>query len=80
MCETESLIPAKGLIIELVRRCNGRAAIVTGRPRNDCMKFLKIHGLDHLFPVCICMEDCPPKPSPQPVILACEGNLLSNLF
>lgn len=45
---------------------------MTGRPRKDCAKFLSTHDLTAYFPVCICMEDGPPKPSPIPVQLACE--------
>jgi HAD superfamily hydrolase (TIGR01548 family) len=72
LCETETLIPSKGLIFEIHRRCNGRVAIVTGRPHKDCDKFLNLHGLKELFPVCICMEDCAAKPDPAPVRLALE--------
>ena len=72
LCETESLIPSKGLLEEIHRRCNGKVAIVTGRPRKDCDKFLKNHGLSELFTVRICMEDCPPKPDPAPCIAACK--------
>jgi phosphoglycolate phosphatase-like HAD superfamily hydrolase len=47
-------------------------AIVTGRPRKDCEVFLKIHGMEHLFEVSVCMEDGPAKPDPFPVARACE--------
>lgn len=70
LCETESLIPSKGLLFEVARRCGGKVAIVTGRPRKDCAKFLSTHGLDKIFTVCICMEDGPAKPNPIPVQLA----------
>jgi HAD superfamily hydrolase (TIGR01548 family) len=73
LCETENLIPSKGFLTEIFRRCNGKTAVVTGRPRKDCDTFLQRHGLSHLFPVCICMEDALPKPDPTPVLLACEG-------
>jgi len=72
LCETEDLIPSKGLLEEIVRRCNGKVAIVTGRPRKDCDKFLNTHGLSHLFPIRICMEDCPLKPDPAPCATACK--------
>lgn len=73
LCETEALIPSKGLIVEIVKRSRGKVAIVTGRPRKDCIKFLKAHQLDDMFPVCVCMGDAPPKPDPKPVLLACEA-------
>ena len=72
LCETESLIPSKGLLKEIARRCGGKVAIVTGRPKKDCMKFLSTHGLNEIFKVCICMEDAPAKPNPKPVQLAYE--------
>lgn len=72
LCSSETLIPSKGLIEEVHRRCSGKVAIVTGRPRKDCDKFLRLHGLKELFPVCVCMEDCPAKPDPAPVRLALE--------
>ena len=72
LCETETLIPSKGLLKELHKRCNGVVAVVTGRPRKDCDKFLATHGLTELFPVCVCMEDAPPKPDPKPLQIACE--------
>ena len=72
LCETEALIPSNGLLEEIVRRCNGKVAIVTGRPRKDCDKFLDTHGLSKLFPVRICMEDCPLKPDPAPCATACK--------
>lgn len=72
LCETESLIPSKGLLMELHKRCSGVVAVVTGRPRKDCEKFLSTHGLTDLFPICVCMEDAPPKPDPTPLLIACE--------
>ena len=72
LCETETLIPSIGLLKEIARRVGGRVAIVTGRPRKDCVTFLKTHGLTDLYPVSICMEDAPAKPDPKPVLLACE--------
>lgn len=72
LCETESLIPTRALLEELHARCEGRTAVVTGRPRSDCDKFLRLHGLDRLFPVRVCMEDGPAKPDPFPVVRACE--------
>ncbi|GLD99590.1 hypothetical protein PINS_up008316 [Pythium insidiosum] len=73
LCLLETLLTPKGLLEELNRRLPKGMAIVTGRPRKDCIKFLAAHKLEHLFPVQICMEDCPPKPSPEPIQLALEG-------
>lgn len=72
---TESLIPEMGLLRELVRRCRGKVAIVTGRPRSDCIEFLKRFGIDSLVPSerCVCMGDAPSKPSPEPVLLALKS-------
>lgn len=73
LCETETLIPSRGFLEEISRRCNGNVAVVTGRPRKDCVKFLMTHNLADLFKICVCMEDCPPKPDPTPVRLAYEA-------
>jgi|EP00624_Nannochloropsis_granulata_P003961 imidazoleglycerol-phosphate dehydratase len=67
----ERLIVPHGLIAEIRRRCPLGLAIVTGRPRKDCDKFLETHGIAHFFRVCVCMEDGPPKPDPFPVSRAC---------
>lgn len=67
----ERLIVPHGLIAEIGRRCPLGLAVVTGRPRKDCDKFLETHGLAHLFRVCVCMEDGPPKPDPFSVSQAC---------
>ena len=72
LCESEQMIPSRGFLAEIKRRCNGNVAIVTGRPLKDCQKFLVTNGIADLFDVCICMEHGPPKPSPIPVKLACE--------
>ena len=73
LCELETLIPKKSTLEEICNRIGKeRMAIVTGRPRKDCDKFLKLHGIDHLFSVCVCMEDGPPKPDPFPVSQACK--------
>jgi imidazoleglycerol-phosphate dehydratase len=73
LCETEQLITSKGFLEEIYRRCNGLVAVVTGRPRKDCMKFLQTHKIEKYFACCVCMEDGPPKPDPTPVLLACKG-------
>ncbi|EQC41625.1 imidazoleglycerol-phosphate dehydratase [Saprolegnia diclina VS20] len=72
LCSLETLITTKGLLLELHRRLPKGMAIVTGRPRKDCDKFLRDHALEALFPVRVCMEDCPPKPSPAPILLALQ--------
>ncbi|TMW65128.1 hypothetical protein Poli38472_009295 [Pythium oligandrum] len=72
LCLLETLLVPKGLLQELNRRLPKGMAIVTGRPRKDCIKFLAAHGLEEFFPVHVCMEDCPPKPSPEPVQLALQ--------
>jgi len=72
LCELERLLPSPGLLEELARRCSKGMAVVTGRPRKDCMKFLESHGLKDLFKACVCMEDGPPKPDPFPVVQACK--------
>jgi HAD superfamily hydrolase (TIGR01548 family) len=77
LCETEKLIPSKGLLVEVAKRVNGKVAIVTGRPRKDCLKFLQTHGLSDMFKICVCMEDGPLKPDPWPVLTACEALGLS---
>jgi HAD superfamily phosphatase len=73
LCLLETLIVPKGLLRELHRRLPKGMAIVTGRPRKDCVKFLQTHGIEDLFPIQICMEDCPPKPSSEPIQLALKG-------
>ncbi|RLN97549.1 hypothetical protein BBJ28_00015614 [Nothophytophthora sp. Chile5] len=73
LCDLETLLTPKGLLLELHRRLPKGMAVVTGRPRKDCVKFLAAHGIEHLFPVQICMEDCPPKPSPESILLALKA-------
>lgn len=68
----ETLITAPKLIESLHKRTNGKMAIVTGRPRKDCIKFLKDFNIEQYFPVCVCMEDGPHKPHPFPVLEACR--------
>jgi len=70
--ELESLIPSMETLQSLSRRCRGNMAIVTGRPRKDCEKFLQLFRLEELFPVRVCMEDGPHKPDPFPVLEACK--------
>lgn len=44
LCELETLLTPKGLLEELHRRLPNGMAVVTGRPRKDCDKFLVTHG------------------------------------
>jgi len=67
----ETLIPSKQTLETLREKCD-HMAIVTGRPRKDCNKFLLDFSIDHLFDVCVCMEDGPLKPDPFPVTRALE--------
>ncbi len=53
----ETLIPSRGLLWELYRRCDHKMGIITGRPRKDCEQFLEQEGIAHLFHSCVCMED-----------------------
>jgi phosphoglycolate phosphatase-like HAD superfamily hydrolase len=64
------LIPNCGLLERLAARVP--LAIVTGRPRQDCERFLTRFGLKHLFSATVCMEDGPAKPSPAIVHRALE--------
>ncbi len=72
LCELETLIPTMETMKELKRRCGTKIAIVTGRPKKDCDKFLKLHNLDSLVDISVCMEDGPPKPDPFPIQRALE--------
>jgi histidinol-phosphate aminotransferase len=47
-------------------------AIVTGRPRRDAERFLRMHGIEGAFRAVVCMEDAPVKPDPAPLHLALE--------
>ncbi len=53
----ETLIPSRGLLLELYRRCDCKMGIITGRPRKDCNQFLEQEGIADLFHSCVCMED-----------------------
>jgi HAD superfamily hydrolase (TIGR01548 family) len=68
----ETLIPTRETLLELKRRSKSGIGIVTGRPRSDCMKFLKDEGLENLISATYCMGDGPSKPDPYPVIRVCE--------
>ncbi len=68
--DTETLIPDRGRLLAL--RGSRPLGVVTGRPRADADRFLADFGLDELFSVIIAREDAPPKPSPEPIVLALE--------
>ena len=71
LCKLETLIPAVGVVAELHRRCGGRVAVVTGRPRRDCDVFLTRFDLAKYVSCSVCMEDGVPKPAPDIVLAAC---------
>lgn len=71
--DTETLIPAKGVLRELRRRLPNGMYVVTGRPRAQAVYFLKLHGLSDLFDGLVCMEDGPGKPDPAPVRAALKA-------
>ncbi|EEC50887.1 predicted protein [Phaeodactylum tricornutum CCAP 1055/1] len=68
----ETLIPARETLEKLRKRSTPGMGIVTGRPRKDCMTFLKNFNLEDLFDAHYCMEDGPSKPDPYPVRRCCE--------
>jgi len=64
----ERLLGERDWLLRLKQRIP--LGIVTGRPRADAMRFLDQHDLIDIFDTIVCMEDAPPKPSPEPVLLA----------
>eukprot|EP00522_Entomoneis_paludosa_P006280 CAMPEP_0172446756 /NCGR_PEP_ID=MMETSP1065-20121228/6281_1 /TAXON_ID=265537 /ORGANISM="Amphiprora paludosa, Strain CCMP125" /LENGTH=254 /DNA_ID=CAMNT_0013197945 /DNA_START=149 /DNA_END=916 /DNA_ORIENTATION=- len=68
----ETLIPTRETLTELRKRSKAGMGIVTGRPRSDCMKFLKDMDLEEFFSVHHCAEDGPKKPDPFPVQSVCK--------
>eukprot|EP00924_Labyrinthula_sp_SR-Ha-C_P014779 snap_masked-scaffold_43-processed-gene-1.54-mRNA-1 protein AED:0.01 eAED:0.04 QI:0/-1/0/1/-1/1/1/0/850 len=74
LSKLESLLVPKSVLVEVRRRVKAMG-IVTGRPRRECLTFLRAHNIETLFTnsvgeIClVCMEDANPKPSPDPVIL-----------
>jgi len=76
--DLEPLIPSRAVLVELRKRCELGMAVVTGRPREECLHFLKEYNLLDLIsdsqgnPVCVCMHEAESKPSPAPVLLALE--------
>ena len=49
-----------------------RLGVVTGRPREDALRFLERFDLLNAFEVLVCREDAPLKPDPSPVRLALQ--------
>ena len=47
-------------------------AIVTGRPRNDALRFLRTWRIEHDFGAIVCLEDGPAKPNPANVNTALQ--------
>lgn len=68
----ETLLPSRETLLELRKRSKAGIGIVTGRPRSDCMKFLKDFGLEEMIDATYCMEDGPSKPDAFPVRKVCE--------
>lgn len=71
LCKLETLIPSRETLNELKRR-SGKVGIVTGRPKSDCLKFLRDFDLVEMVDAMYCMEDGPSKPSPVPVQTCCK--------
>jgi hypothetical protein len=72
LCTLETLIPSRETLLELHRRSRPGIGIVTGRPRKDCLAFLRRYDLEGLVSATYCMEDGPSKPDPFPVLRCCE--------
>jgi HAD superfamily hydrolase (TIGR01548 family) len=73
LCTLETLIPTMKTLTELKGRSKGgKIGIVTGRPRSDCLAFLKSHNLQDWVDACVCAEDGPNKPDPFPVLRCCD--------
>jgi HAD superfamily hydrolase (TIGR01548 family) len=68
--QSETLIPGRETLARLAQRLP--LAIVTGRPRGDAERFLKMTETADYFQSLICMEDAPLKPDPAPVRLALQ--------
>ncbi len=66
--ERETVIPSRRTLEDLAALLP--IAIVTGRPRRDCDRFLDRFGIRGLFGAIVCMEDAPRKPDPAPVAMA----------
>ncbi len=64
----ERLLVDRAWLVRLAAR--RPLAIVTGRPRLDCERFLRQHDLTDLFQAVVVMQDAPLKPDPAPVHLA----------
>lgn len=76
--EHERLIPSPSFLRTLGERY--RLAVVTGRPRAEADWFLDRFNIKYLIEVCVCMEDAPAKPSPEPVQIAVQRLGLSSAW
>jgi len=66
---TETLMCPKEVLNELSK--SGTLGIVTGRPRDEALYFLKMHNITDFFSTIVCMEDTRlPKPDPSPILKA----------
>ena len=63
--QRETLLVDRGWLSQLSARYP--LAIVTGRPRDDAMRFLNLHQLTDCFSAIVCMQDGPAKPDPANV-------------
>lgn len=68
--ETETVLVDRGTW--LAWAAERRLGVVTGRPRADAERFLRLHGLLDACSAVVCMEDGPLKPDPFPVRRALE--------
>ncbi len=63
----ETVIPDEPLLQRLADRL--ALGIVTGRTRESADRFFEHTGLDRYIEACVCLEDAPRKPNPDPVEL-----------
>jgi len=74
--DLETLIPSRSLLMKLKAQAPLGVAVVTGRPREEALHFIDLHGLRPAIsfvngePVMVCMNESQSKPSPDPVLLA----------
>jgi len=67
----ERLLASRSLLQRLAARLP--LGVVTGRPRRDAYRTLRLEGIEGLFQVVVTMEDGPAKPDPTPVRIALEA-------
>lgn len=64
--DDETLLISRDLLNQLSKQYP--MGIVTGRPREEALYFLRFHNIESMFSSLVCMEDTAlPKPSPEPV-------------